>query len=192
MRAFLDAALTTRRKLRQRSRVVEPTDAWPVSRKGPPRDLDRCAPSPSIPWSAYMTIRPPSLTRLCGAEATCRFFFVHVFRRMGRVGGFRSRLGRPAWIPTQKVTRAGSVRTRPLDPPRRIGASRVPPSPRPRTPMSRGWRMPPPAVLDTARAGRAPSRSSGAPEANLVSLGRYALRGVGRAQELFTLDPAEL
>jgi hypothetical protein len=26
-----------------------------------------------------------------------------------------------------------------------------------------------------------------APEANLVSLGRYALRGVGRAQELFTL-----
>jgi adenylate cyclase len=31
-----------------------------------------------------------------------------------------------------------------------------------------------------------------APEANLVSLGRYALRGVGRAQELFTLDPAVL
>ena len=30
------------------------------------------------------------------------------------------------------------------------------------------------------------------PEANLVSLGRYALRGVGRAQELFTLDPAVL
>jgi adenylate cyclase len=30
------------------------------------------------------------------------------------------------------------------------------------------------------------------PEANLVSLGRYALRGVGRAQELFTIDPAVL
>ena len=28
--------------------------------------------------------------------------------------------------------------------------------------------------------------------ANLVSVGRYALRGVGRAQELFTLDPAAL
>jgi adenylate cyclase len=27
---------------------------------------------------------------------------------------------------------------------------------------------------------------------NLVSVGRYALRGVGRAQELFTLDPARL
>ena len=26
--------------------------------------------------------------------------------------------------------------------------------------------------------------------AGLVSVGRYALRGVGRAQELFTLDPA--
>ena len=26
----------------------------------------------------------------------------------------------------------------------------------------------------------------------LVSVGRYALRGVGRAQELFTLDPAVL
>ena len=26
----------------------------------------------------------------------------------------------------------------------------------------------------------------------LVSVGRYALRGVGRAQELFTLDPALL
>jgi adenylate cyclase len=24
---------------------------------------------------------------------------------------------------------------------------------------------------------------------NLVSVGRYALRGVGRAEELFTLDP---
>ncbi|BDA82614.1 adenylate cyclase [Aureimonas sp. SA4125] len=32
-----------------------------------------------------------------------------------------------------------------------------------------------------------------APESeNLVSVGRYALRGVGRAQELFTLDPAHL
>ena len=28
--------------------------------------------------------------------------------------------------------------------------------------------------------------------AKLVSVGRYALRGVGRAQELFTLDPAVL
>ena len=28
--------------------------------------------------------------------------------------------------------------------------------------------------------------------ATLVSVGRYALRGVGRAQELFTLDPAVL
>jgi adenylate cyclase len=27
--------------------------------------------------------------------------------------------------------------------------------------------------------------------ARLVSLGRYALRGVGRPQELFTLDPAD-
>jgi adenylate cyclase len=26
--------------------------------------------------------------------------------------------------------------------------------------------------------------------ASLVSVGRFALRGVGRAQELFTLDPA--
>jgi adenylate cyclase len=26
----------------------------------------------------------------------------------------------------------------------------------------------------------------------LVSLGRYALRGVGRAQELFTIDPEHL
>ncbi len=32
-----------------------------------------------------------------------------------------------------------------------------------------------------------------APErASIVSVGRYALRGVGRAQELFTLDPALL
>jgi adenylate cyclase len=31
-----------------------------------------------------------------------------------------------------------------------------------------------------------------AERANLVSVGRYALRGVGRAQELFTLDPATL
>jgi adenylate cyclase len=27
--------------------------------------------------------------------------------------------------------------------------------------------------------------------ANFASVGRFALRGVGRAQELFTLDPAE-
>jgi adenylate cyclase len=31
-----------------------------------------------------------------------------------------------------------------------------------------------------------------AERAKLVSVGRYALRGVGRAQELFTLDPAVL
>jgi adenylate cyclase len=29
-----------------------------------------------------------------------------------------------------------------------------------------------------------------AARASLVSVGRFALRGVGRAQELFTLDPA--
>jgi len=29
-----------------------------------------------------------------------------------------------------------------------------------------------------------------AERASLVSVGRFALRGVGRAQELFTLDPA--
>jgi adenylate cyclase len=28
-------------------------------------------------------------------------------------------------------------------------------------------------------------------KARLVSVGRYALRGVGRAQELFTLEPSE-
>jgi len=53
--------------------------------------------------------------------------------------------------------------TRPLDPLRRIGASRVslPLPPHLRTPKSRARRGPPGAVLDTARAGRAPSRSSG-------------------------------
>ena len=39
---------------------------------------------------------------------------------------------------------------------------------------------------DFAAATPAPERAS------LVSVGRYALRGVGRAQELFTLDPAGL
>jgi hypothetical protein len=51
--------------------------------------------------------------------------------------------------------------TRPLDPLRRIGASRVSLPPHLRTPKSRARRGPPGAVLDTARAGRAPSRSSG-------------------------------
>ncbi len=37
-----------------------------------------------------------------------------------------------------------------------------------------------------AAATPAPERDT------LVSVGRYALRGVGRAQELFTLDPATL
>jgi len=37
-----------------------------------------------------------------------------------------------------------------------------------------------------AAATPAPERS------NLVSVGRYALRGVGRAEELFTLDPGLL
>ena len=37
-----------------------------------------------------------------------------------------------------------------------------------------------------AAATPQPERSS------LVSVGRYALRGVGRAQELFTLDPERL
>ena len=50
--------------------------------------------------------------------------------------------------------------TRPLDPLRRIGASRVSLPPHLRTPKSRARRGPPGAVLDTARAGRAPSRSS--------------------------------
>ena len=34
------------------------------------------------------------------------------------------------------------------------------------------------------------SATPAAERARLVSVGRYALRGVGRAQELFTLDPA--
>ena len=48
-----------------------------------------------------------------------------------------------------------------LDPPRQIGASRASLTPHLRTPKSRARRRPPGAVLDTARAGRAPSRSSG-------------------------------
>jgi hypothetical protein len=51
--------------------------------------------------------------------------------------------------------------TWPLDPLRRIGASRVSLPPHLRTPKSRTRRRPPGAVLDTARASRAPSRSSG-------------------------------
>jgi adenylate cyclase len=43
-------------------------------------------------------------------------------------------------------------------------------------------------VLSSAFASLAPESE----RANLVSLGRYALRGVGRAQELFTLDPGML
>jgi adenylate cyclase len=40
-------------------------------------------------------------------------------------------------------------------------------------------------LLSSAFAAAAPSGD----RARLVSVGRYALRGVGRAQELFTLDP---
>jgi len=43
-------------------------------------------------------------------------------------------------------------------------------------------------VLSSAFADMTPAVE----RANLVSLGRYALRGVGRAQELFTLDPGVL
>lgn len=43
-------------------------------------------------------------------------------------------------------------------------------------------------VVSSAFAAQAPE----AARAHLVSLGRYALRGVGRAQELFTLDPGVL
>ena len=43
-------------------------------------------------------------------------------------------------------------------------------------------------VLSSAFAAATPP----AERANLVSVGRYALRGVGRAQELFTLDPGML
>lgn len=43
-----------------------------------------------------------------------------------------------------------------------------------------------PIVLSSDFASAAPPEE----RANLVSVGRFALRGVGRAQELFTLDPA--
>jgi len=43
-------------------------------------------------------------------------------------------------------------------------------------------------VISSEFAAKAPD----AARAHLVSLGRYALRGVGRAQELFTLDPGVL
>jgi adenylate cyclase len=43
-------------------------------------------------------------------------------------------------------------------------------------------------VISSEFAAQAPD----AARAHLVSLGRYALRGVGRAQELFTLDPGVL
>lgn len=43
-------------------------------------------------------------------------------------------------------------------------------------------------VVSSAFAAQAPEAARG----HLVSLGRYALRGVGRAQELFTLDPGVL
>lgn len=43
-------------------------------------------------------------------------------------------------------------------------------------------------VVSSAFASQAPDEA----RAHLVSLGRYALRGVGRAQELFTLDPGVL
>jgi adenylate cyclase len=62
-----------------------------------------------------------------------------------------------------------------------------------------------PAVNETSRIERlcrsleqpiilseAFAREVGRERADLVSLGRYALRGVGRAQELFTLDPEVL
>jgi adenylate cyclase len=45
-----------------------------------------------------------------------------------------------------------------------------------------------PMVVSAAFAGCLP----GAERESLVSVGRFALRGVGRAQELFTLDPARL
>ena len=41
-------------------------------------------------------------------------------------------------------------------------------------------------VLSSSFAAATPEPERG----TLVSVGRYALRGVGRAQELFTLDPA--
>jgi adenylate cyclase len=41
-------------------------------------------------------------------------------------------------------------------------------------------------LLSDAFAAATPA----AERADLVSVGRYALRGVSRAQELFTLDPA--
>ena len=43
-----------------------------------------------------------------------------------------------------------------------------------------------PVVLSSDFAAATPA----AERAELVSVGRFALRGVGRAQELFTLDPA--
>ena len=42
-----------------------------------------------------------------------------------------------------------------------------------------------PVLASAAFAAAAPATERG----RLVSVGRYALRGVGRAQELFTLDP---
>jgi adenylate cyclase len=45
-----------------------------------------------------------------------------------------------------------------------------------------------PVLVSTAFAEALPA----ADRARLVSVGRFALRGVGRAQELFTLDPETL
>ena len=67
-----------------------------------------------------------------------------------------ARADRPARSPAALRSRRRTARG-----PRRIGASGASLTPHLRTPKSRARRRPPGAVLDTARAGRAPSRSSG-------------------------------
>ena len=47
-----------------------------------------------------------------------------------------------------------------------------------------GWRVIKPMLLSSAFAAAVGEAATG-----LVSVGRHALRGVGRAQDLFTLEP---
>jgi len=73
----------------------------------------------------------------------------------------------------REVPSSGTRGNRPLDPLRRIGASRVSLPLRLRTPKSGARRVPPGAVLDTSRVGGAPSRSSGSGRPSSASpLGR--------------------
>jgi hypothetical protein len=90
----------------------------------------------------------------------------------------------PSPLPPPPPRLSSTSGTRPLDPLRRIGASRVSLPPHLRTPKSRARRGPPGAVLDTARAGRAPSRSSGSGLPSSASpLGKRPRRG-GFAQKM--------